>query len=71
MHGDEDLISITPHPTRGFLANLERFLRRDLALPEALDPVIAHHLAPQAEAPLYGHHLRKGVLAGAVDAADV
>ena len=71
MHGDEDLVSVAPHPTRRFLADGKGLLRRDFAFPEALDSVVAHHFAPQAEATLYGHHLRKGVLPGAVDAADI
>ena len=69
VDGDQHLIPVAPHPSCGFFADGERLLRRDLALAKTLDAVVAHHLATQAEPPLYGDHLSVGVLRRAVDAA--
>ena len=66
---DEYLIFVTPHLSCGFLANGERLLRRDLALFEALNAVVADDLSTQTESPLHGDHLGVGVLRRAVDAA--
>ena len=69
VDGDKHLILISPHSPCGFLANGECLLRRNLALLEALNTVVADDLSPQAESPLDGDHLGIGVLLGAVDAA--
>ena len=69
VDGDQHLIPVAPHLPRGFLANGKRLLRRDITLTKALNAVVAHHLATQAEPPLDGDHLGVGVLRRAVDTA--
>ena len=69
VDGDEHLIPVAPHLSCCLLADGERLLRCDLALTEALNAVVAHHLATQTESPLHGGHLGVGVLRRAVDAA--
>ena len=70
VDGDQHLIFVAPHLSCGFLADGECLLRRDLAFFEALDAVVAHHLATQPKPPLDGDHLSVGVLRRAVDTAD-
>ena len=70
VDGDEHLIPVAPHLPRGFFANCKRLLRRNLALLETLNTVVADDPYPQAESPLDGDHLGIGVLRRAVDAAD-
>ena len=70
MHGNKRLILVAPHPSRGFLADFKRLLRRYLTGLEALYAVIGNDFAFHAETPLNGDHLGIGVLLGTVDTAD-
>ena len=70
VDGDKHLILISPHSPCGGFADFKGLLRRNLALLEALNTVVADDLTTKPEPPLHGDHLGVGVLPGAVDAAD-
>ena len=69
MDSNEYLIPVAPHLPRGFFADGECLLRRDLAFTKALNAVVADNFSTQTESPLHGDHLSVGVLRRAVDAA--
>ena len=70
MNGDDDLIFVAPHTTRGLLAYLERLLGSNFSLCEALKPVPRDDTAGFTESPFYRRHRLIRALHRAVDPDD-
>ena len=70
MRGDDHLIFRAPHLSRGFNANLMRFLGSNLALGKALISVVGDILTALTETALDGNHFVISVMLGAVNTRD-